>query len=119
MQSHVCVQQTVLAILYDGRYTPHVIADGVSSCNSFEINIALDRLRTEGARIGTSESVAFQLMRDASLPTFKAFSRFVKEEKEGTKVNGEALLQHIPASRSSNASSPSEIASGGVLVAKY
>ena len=109
----------MLAILYDGRYTPHVIADGVSSCNSFEINIALDRLRTEGARVGTSEGVAFQLMSDASLPTFKAFSRFVKEEKEGTKINGEVLLQRIPANRSSAASSPSEIVSGGVVVAKY
>lgn len=114
-QSHVCVLQTVLSILDSGIYTPHVLADGVSSCNSFEIPIALDCMRTEGARISTSESVAFQLMRDASLPTFKAFSRLIKEEKETTKINGEALLQGQVAA----AKEPSEVASGGVVVSKY
>ncbi|KAF8975629.1 hypothetical protein BDQ17DRAFT_245372 [Cyathus striatus] len=47
----------------------------------------------EGVIVGTSESVAFQLMGDASLPTFKAFSQFVKDEKESSKTAGEILLQ--------------------------
>ncbi|KAF9481990.1 Isochorismatase hydrolase [Pholiota conissans] len=115
IESHVCVLQTVLSILDDGIYTPHVIADGVSSCNSFEIPIALDRMRTEGARIGTSESVAFQLMGDSNLPTFKAFSRFIKDEKERTKINGEALLQ----SQVTTIQGPYEVASAGVVVSKY
>lgn len=85
--------QTVLSILSSGVHTPYIVADGVSSCNSFEISIALDRMRTEGARIGTSESIAFQLMADASLPAFKAFSRFIKDEKDSTRCVGEALLQ--------------------------
>jgi hypothetical protein len=114
-QSHVCVLQTVLSILDSGIYIPHVLADGVSSCNSFEIPIALDRMRTEGARIGTSESVAFQLMGDASLAPFKAFSRLIKEEKETTKINGEALLQ----GRVTAAKEPSKVASGGAVVSKY
>lgn len=75
-------------------------------------------MRTEGARIGTSESIAFQLMGDASLPVFKAFSQFIKEEKESTKRNGEALLQGTISAGTEVKETP-EIASGGVVVAKY
>ncbi|KIM45924.1 hypothetical protein M413DRAFT_23734 [Hebeloma cylindrosporum] len=93
IESHVCVLQTVLSLLALGKYSVHVVADGVSSCNSFEIPIALDRMRTEGAIIGTSESIAFQLMGDAGLNSFKPFSKFIKEVKESTKRAGETLLQ--------------------------
>ncbi|KAF8974717.1 Isochorismatase-like protein [Flammula alnicola] len=118
IESHVCVLQTVLSILSLETFTIHVIADGVSSCNAFEIPIALDRMRTEGARIGTSESVAFQLMGDASLPAFKAFSRFIKDEKESTKKVGQALLQG-QVSRESRGKETPEVVSGGVVVSKY
>ena len=40
----------------------HVLADAVSSCNSQEIPIALERMRQSGARITTTESILFQLM---------------------------------------------------------
>ena len=85
--------QTVLSLLLLQRYRPHVVIDGVSSCNSFEIPVAIERMRTEGAIIGTSESIAFQLVGDAGLPIFKPFSKLIKEEKDNTKKVGEALLQ--------------------------
>jgi hypothetical protein len=91
-QSHICVLQTALS-LAEHTYKVHVVADGVSSCNSFEVPFAFERLRTEGVLVETSESIAFQLMRDASLSTFKAFSQLIKEEKQGTKETGEILLQ--------------------------
>lgn len=113
-QSHVCVLQTVLSLLPLKKYSVYIVADGVSSCNSFEVPIALSRMRTEGAVISTSESIAFQLMRDASSPKFKAFSKFIKDSKESTKVAGEALLQ----GRVSEPTPDSEIASGGVVIVK-
>ncbi|PPQ77270.1 hypothetical protein CVT25_010852 [Psilocybe cyanescens] len=113
IESHVCILQTVLSLLSLGKYAVHIVADGVSSCNSFEIPIALDRMRTEGAIIGTSESIAFQLMRDAASPKFKAFSKFIKEVKESTKVSGEALLQGRVAP---NPATDAEVASGGVVI---
>jgi len=95
IESHVCVLQTVLSLLSLQNYTPYIVIDGVSSCNSFEIPIATERMRREGAIIGTSESIAFQLIGDAALPTFKSFSKLIKEEKDSTKAVGEALLQGV------------------------
>lgn len=69
--------------------------DGVSSCNSFEIPIATERMRREGAVISTSESIAFQLIGDAAQPNFRSFSKMIKEEKDNTKTVGEALLQGV------------------------
>jgi hypothetical protein len=82
----------VLSLLESQKYTVHVVADGISSCNAFEVPIATHRMRQEGAIIGTSESIAFQLMKDAGLPQFKAFSKFIKEDKESTRRVGQALL---------------------------
>ncbi|KAG2013463.1 isochorismatase domain-containing protein [Coprinopsis cinerea AmutBmut pab1-1] len=91
IESQVCVLQTALDLIASEKYTVHIVADGVSSCNAFEIPIALDRMRTEGAIIGTSESIAFQLMKDAAYPNFKAFSKIIKEEIASTKAVGQVL----------------------------
>lgn len=70
-------------------------------------------MREAGAIITTSESLAFELMRDAGLPIFKEFSKFVKEEKERTKTAGEVLiLGREPPTEAGQ----SEIAGGGVLL---
>ncbi|KAF9535042.1 Isochorismatase-like protein [Crepidotus variabilis] len=99
IESHVCVLQTFLSLSSlssqpnGTKYTIHILADGISSCNSFEVSIAIARMRHEGAVITTSESVGFQLVGDAKSDKFKAFSKLVKEEQNGTKSAGEYLLQ--------------------------
>jgi hypothetical protein len=64
-------------------YAPYVPADCVSSQNTWEVPIALDRLRQEGAAVTTTESLAFQLIGSAAHPKFKLFSQFFKEQKGG------------------------------------
>ncbi|KAF9452009.1 Isochorismatase hydrolase [Macrolepiota fuliginosa MF-IS2] len=118
IESHVCVLQTTLSLLALSRVrsqpiTPYLPLDGISSCNSFEIGVAIARMREAGATITTSESLAFELMRDAGLPNFKEFSKFIKEEKERTKTAGERLIlgQGTP-----EVLDQSEIAGGGILL---
>lgn len=66
IESHICVTQTTLDLLREGHKV-YVIADGVSSCNPQEIPIALQRLRSEGAVVTSSESFLYELMGDAKI----------------------------------------------------
>ncbi|KAJ3925960.1 MAG: Isochorismatase-like protein [Lentinula lateritia] len=97
IESHICILQTALELLIQSSICKisevYVVADAVSSCNAFEVPIALDAMRHAGVKVLTSESIGFLLMRDASLPSFKEFARIVKESKGSTKAAGEALLQ--------------------------
>ncbi|KAJ3819056.1 Isochorismatase hydrolase [Lentinula raphanica] len=90
IESHICILQTAFELKKD--FQVYVVADAVSSCNSFEIPIAFDTMRHAGVQVLTSESIGFLLMRDASLPAFKELARIVKESKESTKAAGEALF---------------------------
>ncbi|KAJ2159892.1 hypothetical protein GGF46_002674 [Coemansia sp. RSA 552] len=86
IESHVCVMQTCLELL-DLDFDVHVLADGVSSMNAPEIDIALARMAASGAHVVSSESVMFQLTTDSKSPEFKAVSGLVKEYQLLAKTN--------------------------------
>lgn len=77
METHVCVLQTTLDLIEHG-YNPIVIEDCVSSRNLNDKNIAIHRMRQEGAIISSLESILFELCRKAGSDTFKAISKLVK-----------------------------------------
>ena len=77
VESHVCVQQTVLDLLAND-FQVNVAADAVSSRREFDFQIALDRMRTLGAEITTTESILFELLEVCGTPEFKEISRIVK-----------------------------------------
>ncbi len=77
IEAHVCVLQTCLDLLANG-YQPVVIKDCVSSRKGKDNKTAMERMRSEGAVISTSESILFELCRYAGNERFKAISQLVK-----------------------------------------
>jgi nicotinamidase-related amidase len=77
IESHVCVLQTCLDLL-DAGLIPVVVEDCVSSRKPNDKRIAIERMRQEGARITTLESLLFELTRLAGNDTFKSISMIVK-----------------------------------------
>ncbi len=78
IEAHVCLQQTCLDLLELG-HDVHIIADGVSSQQKIDREIALKRMEQSGAWITTCQSAAFMLLRSADNANFKAVSKLVKD----------------------------------------
>mmetsp|Transcript_13833 Transcript_13833/g.30117 ORF Transcript_13833/g.30117 Transcript_13833/m.30117 type:complete len:264 (+) Transcript_13833:135-926(+) len=78
IEAHVCLQQTALDLLEQG-HDVHIIADGVSSQQSYDREMALRRMESCGAWLTTAQSAAFMLMGSADHPNFKAVSKLVKD----------------------------------------
>ena len=78
IEAHVCLQQTCLDLLEKG-HDVHIIADGVSSQQKIDREIALKRMEQSGAWITTCQSAAFMLLGGADNANFKAVSKLVKD----------------------------------------
>ncbi|WP_151632517.1 isochorismatase family protein [Noviherbaspirillum aerium] len=76
-EAHVCVLQSVLGLLGRGHHV-RLVADAVGSRVPFNRQIALDRAKTAGAELLTTEMVLFEWMRSAAHPRFKDMLRLVK-----------------------------------------
>jgi nicotinamidase-related amidase len=77
IESHVCVLQTCIDLL-DAGLRPVVVEDCVSSRKPNDKRFAIERMRQEGARITTMESLLFELTRCAGNESFKRISGIVK-----------------------------------------
>jgi nicotinamidase-related amidase len=77
IESHVCVQQTVLDLIENG-FQVNLAADAVSSRKEKDYNIALDRMRAHGAEVTTTECILFELLNICGTDVFKQVSKIVK-----------------------------------------
>ena len=77
IESHVCVLQTCLDLLEGGRRAV-VVEDCISSRKPGDKLTAIERMRQEGARITTMESLLFELARVAGNDAFRSISGIVK-----------------------------------------
>jgi len=77
IESHICVQQTVLDLLEAG-YDVFLINDCVASRNNNDKKYAQRRMSDAGAVGTTYEAVLFEMCRSAKAPEFKAISALVK-----------------------------------------
>ena len=74
IEAHVCVLQTVLELLDNGR-SVFVVADAIGSRNPFDRTMAIERMQRHGAQIVTREMVGFEWLRTAGTDEFRAFSK--------------------------------------------
>lgn len=77
IETHVCVLQTVIDLIHQA-YVPVVVEDCVASRSMNDKNVAMERMRKEGAVITTYESLLFELLRTSGTDTFRAISKLVK-----------------------------------------
>jgi len=73
-EAHVCVLQTSLELLEDGKEV-YVVADAVGSRHPRDREIALTRMRDEGIRVVTREMVAFEWLAEAATPIFREINQ--------------------------------------------
>jgi nicotinamidase-related amidase len=71
------VQQTVLDLVAN-NFQVNLAADAVSSRKEIDYNIAIDRMRTFGVEVTTTESILFELLEVCETPEFKEVSKIVK-----------------------------------------
>jgi nicotinamidase-related amidase len=76
-ETHVCVLQTVMALLDEGRLVM-VVADAVGSRRPENKEAALRRMERFGATVVTTEMVLFEWLESADHPRFRDISRLVK-----------------------------------------
>lgn len=73
-ETHVCVLQTALGLLAQGKEV-FVVAEAAGSRRAADKALGLERMRQEGCRIVSREMVAFEWLQRAGTDTFRAISR--------------------------------------------
>jgi nicotinamidase-related amidase len=77
MESHICVAQTALAALRQG-YLVHVASDAVSSRTEWNWRVGLERMRSAGAVISSTEMVVYEALGSAGTSDFKAMLQYLR-----------------------------------------
>ena len=78
IETHVCIQQTVLDLLADG-WRVYVAVDAVGSRYDLDHQTAPRRMESSGAVLTSTEVALFEWCQAAGTPEFKQSSRIVRE----------------------------------------
>lgn len=77
IEAHVCVLQTVKDLINNNKQVV-VLNDAISSRSIYDFSTAIAELRDYGARISSTETVLFELLRDSKAAEFKEISQLIK-----------------------------------------
>jgi nicotinamidase-related amidase len=77
METHICVLQTVLDLLKKGYYV-QIVNDAVISRKKGNWRLGLSLASSAGALISSTETILFQLLKQAGTPEFKKLSKLVR-----------------------------------------
>ena len=76
IETHICIQQTVLDCLKKG-FKVFLISDSMGSRNMLDHEIALQRMVQKGAILTTTESIIFELCKTADRKEFKEIRNII------------------------------------------
>lgn len=76
-EAHVCVLQTVLGLLSEGRKV-FVVRDAVGSRHPDNKAVAIERMAAHGAEVVTTEMVVFEWLHTCAHPKFREVSALIK-----------------------------------------
>ena len=76
IETHICIQQTVLDCLQKG-FEVILVSDAMSSRNRIDHEIALKRMIQKGAILTTTESIIFELCKTADRKEFKEIRKII------------------------------------------
>ena len=77
IETHICIQQTVLDCLKKG-FEVILVSDAMSSRNRIDHEIALKRMIQRGAILTTTESIIFELCKTADRKEFKEIRNIIQ-----------------------------------------
>lgn len=78
IETHVCVQQSVLDLLAEG-FAVFLAVDAVGSRFDVDAQIALRRMEASGATLTTTEAALFEWCETAAHIRFKSISKLIRE----------------------------------------
>jgi len=76
IETHICIQQTVLDCLQKG-FEVILVSDAMSSRNRVDHEIGLQRMIQKGATLTTTESIIFELCKTADRKEFKEIRKII------------------------------------------
>lgn len=77
MEAHICILQTALDLMEEG-YIVQVVKDATCSRTEANEKVAMDMLRDAGAVVTSTETVLYQMLREAGTVEFKALSTLLR-----------------------------------------
>ena len=77
IETHICIQQSVLELLKKG-FEVFLISDAMGSRQKLDHEISLKRMTNEGAILTTTESIIFELCKTSNRKEFKEISNIIK-----------------------------------------
>ncbi len=88
IETHVCVQQTVLDLLAAG-FRVYIAVDAVGSRYATDHRTALARMDGAGATLTTTEAALFEWCQTSEAPQFKRISQLIKQSQAASSADSE------------------------------
>jgi len=77
IEAHVCVYQTAIDLL-EKSYNVHLVTDAISSRSESNLNLAIDKIKDNGAQLTSVEMSLFEMLTVAEGDNFRKIIKIVK-----------------------------------------